>query len=290
MSNALGASRWDDSATCDEGWWQSLTAKPDAEVGASRRPDRRARIAKILVTLGALVVLALHLGVPDLGLDSIALILLGIAVVPWLDVIFESIDTPLGGVKYRTLEERLDELTGESASLRQVQGAYEARERVEAEESASEIPASERLDALAAEYNTLRDPQRGMPSGAQRTAAMTKLVGQMIAAADAGARLDIGRALLGGDLGARLAAYAVLYARPDATYAIPLIDSVIELEPKPFGQFWGLRAVARLIEASGPQVVDLNTGRRLKEFQKNLPAASDRAFELRRILEQLDMS
>lgn len=266
-----------------------MAANTDTGSGAARIPDRKARVAKAFVTLGALVVLALHLALPDIGLDAPALILLGIAVIPWLDVIFESIDTPFGGVRYRAVTQRLDELTGESASLRQIQEANEARERMQSAGFAAQVPPSERLDALAKEYNEVRDPDRGMRSGAERTAAMTKIVGQMIAAADAGATFPLDEALRGGDLGRRLAAYAVLYARPNPAYTIPLVNSVIELEPKPFGQFWGLRAISRLIEFSESQAIDLNTARRLKEFGMGLPAASDRMFELRKILEQLGL-
>lgn len=229
------------------------------------------------------------MALPELGLDTLALILLGIAVIPWLDVIFESIDTPFVGVKCRTVTERLDQLTGANASLRKIQEANEARERVPSAEFTAEVPPSGRLEAMAAEYNKVRDPAQGMQSGAERTVAMTKIVGQMIAAADAGASLPLDNALRGGDLGLRLAAYAVLYARPDPAYTIPLVNSVIELEPKPFGQFWGLRAISRLVEVAGSQAIDLNTARRLTEFRKELPAASDRMFELRRILEQLGL-
>lgn len=256
--------------------------------GAAESHERGARVAKILVTLGASLALVLHLASPALRLDTVAIILLGIAVIPWLDVVFESIDTPFGGVKYRTLTQRIDQLTGESAALRKVQEANEARERIE--HAGADADPSDRLNALAAEYSKLRDVQEGMPSGAERTRAMTTIMGQMISAADSGASIPLEAALQGGDLGRRLAAYAVLYARPDAAYAIPLVNSVIEVEPKPFGQFWGLRAIARLIEVAAPEAIDLNTARRLKEFRRHLPPASDRMFELRRILEQLGLT
>lgn len=253
----------------------------------SKSPERGPRIAKVCLTVGALVVLTLHLAVPDFELDTAALILLGLALIPWLGVVFESIDTPFGGVKYREITKRLDHLTGESASLRQVQEANEARERVSTSESVAASSSAGRLDELAAEYNRVRDPARGMRSGAERTAVMTKLVGEMIAAADAGATLQIDNALRGGDLGLRLAAYAVLYARPDETFTIPLVQSVIDLEPKPFGQFWGLRAIGRLLEDFGSRVIDLNTAGQLKHFRHELPPDSDRMFELNRILERL---
>ncbi|WP_158648108.1 hypothetical protein [Nocardioides houyundeii] len=212
----------------------------------------------------------------------------GIAVIPWLSTVFESIDTPFGGVKYRQLANRLDEVEGQSASVRQVQQAYEARERVQAADPV-EGQAEQRLPALIANYNAVRHPQTGMPSGPVRTQVMTRIVGEMIAAAEAGESVQIDSALKGTDQGLRLAAYAVLYARPEPSYAIPLIDSVVDIEKKPFGQFWGLRAISRLVEVAGRRQIDLNSARRLRDLQEDLPRSSDRMFELRRILEGLDL-
>lgn len=224
-----------------------------------------------------------HVCFPSARIDSILLILLGIAAVPWLSAILESIETPFGGIKYRSLAGRLDQLEGESSSVRQVQDANDARERARVLGASLASP-SEALEALAAKYNTVRAPGTGMKSGAARTQVMTRIVGQMIAAADDGGQLPLEPALSGDDLGRRLAAYAVLYSRPDPRYAVPLVDSVLSFEPKPFGQFWGLRAIARLVEDAGPDSIDLNTVRRLRAFEGELPAASDRAFELRRVL------
>jgi hypothetical protein len=44
---------------------------------------------------------------------------------------------------------------------------------------------------------------------------------------------------------------------------------------------------SRLIEKTGANQVDLNTARRLRDFQRRLPPSSDRMFELRKILATL---
>ncbi|VXC11136.1 hypothetical protein [Nocardioides sp. AX2bis] len=250
---------------------------------------RRAGLVKGAITAGALALVVVHLVWPTVQMDTIVLVLLGIAIVPWLGSVFESIDTPIGGVKYRELAQRMDQVEGASASVRQVQEANEARERAQLTD-AIDGESRERLPSLVSQYNAVRDPRTGMPSGSARTQVMTKIVGEMIAAADAGESVPLESALKGGDLGQRLAAYAVLYSKPDPNYTIVLIDSVIDVEKKPFGQFWGLRAISRLAEEMGSQQIDRNSARRLRDLRKELPAASDRMFELRGILEVLDLS
>lgn len=265
-----------------------MTPSEDAHTRASEDERRAARLAKVALSVGAVALAAVHVALPGARLDTIVLVLLGIAVVPWLSAVFESIDTPFGGVKYRELSTRLDRVEGEGASVRQVQAAFEARERVQSS-GPTRSGDKERLPDLVAEYNATRDPRTGMPSGPARTQKMTRIVGEMIAAAEAGESMPVEAALKGADLGERLAAYAMLYTRPDPVYIIPLVDSVIDHEKKPFGQFWGLRAIARLLESAGPHQMDLNSARRLRMLQEEFPPSSDRMFELRRILEMLDL-
>jgi hypothetical protein len=119
---------------------------------------------------------------------------------------------------------------------------------------------------------------------------MTTIVGQMIAAIRRGDDIEIEESLRSGNPGQRLAAYTMLYTRPDPDFTIPLVDSIVDIESKPFGQFWGLRSLARMIESSGRHVIDLNTERRLREFLMSLPAGTDRWYELSRILDALRSS
>jgi len=263
---------------------------PTESSSAGSLRSRHARVSllvKILISVVAAILVLIHLIHPNAPLDSTLLVLLGVAVTPWLGVVFESVDTPFGGVKYRDLEQRVNQLTAESSSLRIVQGANEARDRAQRVGNVSNDSSNDRLNELAAEYVSVRDPRSGKRSGDARTQLMTRIVGEMIAAADSGATIPLESALHSGDLGLRLAAYAVLYSHPDNNYTIPLVDSVIDLEPKPFGQFWGLRAISRLIEVAGPNSIDLDTARRLRDFKSQLPASSDRTYELRKILSGL---
>jgi hypothetical protein len=256
-----------------------------SNLGSSRartKRDNRRTLAQIAVSASATTLAVIHTAEPGWHVDSIVVILLAIAVVPWLGDIFESIDTPFGGVKYRDLERRLDELGGATESLERRADTSESIGLAERDDQAP--PA--RLEDLATEYDRIR-ADRNLTSGPPRTRMMTTLVGQMIAAVTRGATIDHQDALDGADLGRRLAAYVSLYVHPDPSFIISVVDSVIDRETKPFGQYWGLRCLGRLADVGGPGIVDENTRRRLERYGRGLPAGSDRRHELDSILSSL---
>jgi hypothetical protein len=84
------------------------------------------------------------------------------------------------------------------------------------------------------------------------------------------------------DRGVRLAAFSGIYSRPDPDLAQQLTAVVCE-EDKPFGQYWGLRALRRVVDAD-PGALDRNSRRRLEELLRKVPSGTDRAYELREIL------
>lgn len=241
--------------------------------------DRGRLGTKIGLTVAALAVAGTHVIWPALKIDLITVGLLLVAAIPWLDRLFTSLQTPLGGVEYREIEKRLDELAGETRSTRRIAETSEATELARQDVRPG---ADLALSILADEYDRVR---AAMASGPARTAAMTGLVGRMIAAVERGESIDVGAALSSSRGGQRLAAYASLYARPDSALVLPLVDAVVEVEDKPFGQYWALRSLWRVLEAGGPDLVDRNTLRRLEALHRRLPAGSDRQYELRRILD-----
>lgn len=134
---------------------------------------------------------------------------------------------------------------------------------------------------LGEEYNTIR---RDLPPGSARTARMTSIVGRMIGLFTDRTISDVGLSelLTSGDRGLRLAGYSYLYAHPQPIETTVLADAVLK-EDKPFGQYWGLRALRRQVEAD-PHLLDLNTKPRLAELLSRLKSETDRAHELRAIL------
>jgi hypothetical protein len=140
-------------------------------------------------------------------------------------------------------------------------------------------PTRSPLASLAGEYNRIRWT---MPSGSERTAAMTSVVNNMISTCRGLSAFDIAGHLKSEDRGLRLAGYAYLFANPEPQYA-PDLTEVIFREDKPFGEYWAIRTLRKLVETD-PAVLDQNTKRRLEAHLQELPSGSDRANELRDVL------
>ena len=83
---------------------------------------------------------------------------------------------------------------------------------------------------------------------------------------------------------ARMSAYAYVYAHPNAARIAELVDAVV-VEDTRFGQYWGMRALRRLVEAD-LAVLDTATRMRLQHLSTTLEPASDAADELRQLLGQ----
>jgi hypothetical protein len=232
-------------------------------------------ITGLLITIGALSVIVARMIWPKLGIDAITVTLLALAALPWLGTIFKSISTPFGGAEYREFEDRLQTVAGAAESARLIAETSEARDLARQDVRASGNEAS--LIDLAATYDVTRG---NMKPGSARTTEMTKIVGRMVAAFEAGADVDVRQFLTDRTGGRRLAAYVRLYVKPDGSYGSSLVDAVFD-EPQAFLQYWGLRGLARVVDAN-PEALDLSDREQLKRLSGQLPA--DRLFELRRVL------
>jgi hypothetical protein len=74
------------------------------------------RLTQIVVSVGAVAVALVHLFWPELSIDAITLVLLLVAIVPWLLPLFKSVELP-GGVKLEFQELRNTETRAEAAGL-----------------------------------------------------------------------------------------------------------------------------------------------------------------------------
>lgn len=258
----------------------SASASAGAGTGTGTDAAQRGRlVAKTVLTSVAVVLGVVHVVWPHLKIDLITLGLLVVALIPWLDGLFKSVQTPFGGFEFRDMERRVDALAGETRSARRIAETGEARNL--ARQDARAAGGNAALAELAGEYDRIR---AALPPGESRTNAMTTVVGRMISAVEDGEDVDLPAGLESPSRGTRLTAYVRLYVRPDAALLIPLVDSLIDREDKPFGQYWALRALRRVIEAGGGERMDNNTLRRLRRLDATVPPGSDRAYELARIL------
>jgi hypothetical protein len=146
-------------------------------------------------------------------------------------------------------------------------------------------PASDvehQVRALAARYDDIRERKA---SGDERTDEMTGVVAELISLFSvAGPRhgADAASWLQDEDRGVRLAAYAYLHTHPDISLTDPLAHSTIE-EDKPFGQYWGLRALRRHVEIDG-RALDRNERRALRRLLGRIGSGTDRGYEIGEIL------
>jgi hypothetical protein len=64
------------------------------------------RITQVIVTVGALAAAVMHLLRPDLAIDGITLVLLLVAIIPWLLPLFKSLEFPDGWkVEFKDLQD-----------------------------------------------------------------------------------------------------------------------------------------------------------------------------------------
>ena len=246
---------------------------------------RGVNATRIALSTVAVALAVAHVVWPGLKIDTITITLLLVAALPWLQTLFASISTPLFSVQFRELKRRVETLDGKVESSSRLMTAYEARDRARRSDRASNVDAT--MTDLTQQYNDVR---ANMKSGPARTDVMTGLVGQMLAAIEAGASVDIDRGLHSADRGERLTAYAALYADPDPTKAAALANSLIQFEDSPFGQYWALQSLRRIVETSPANTIDDETIDELLAYAKTLPPGSDRAYEVNRLLRVVDQS
>ena len=102
------------------------------------------------------------------------------------------------------------------------------------------------------------------------------------AGADALREARLSELLANPDRKSRVAAYAYVYANPDVVRVGELTDAVTA-EDTPFGQYWGVRALRRQLQAD-PTALDAAARARLERFATLLAPDTDAADELRQLL------
>ncbi|MEU0840051.1 hypothetical protein ABZ370_11325 [Streptomyces sp. NPDC005962] len=232
------------------------------------RAWRRHLIAAAVSCL-ALGVAFAHLVAPDLKIDNVTVALLVIAVVPWLRDLFTSIELPGGlRVEFRDVEQRIEaaEAMADAALVGGGEGPGET----------DDPTARDEVRRLAAEYLSVRESMR---AGSARTQRMNGILARLVRTTQRLADPPLADWLASPDGGLRLAAYARLYAVPDAAALRALADAVVD-EPQPFGQYWGLRALDKAVDLVGPDEVPSAVVRRLEDCR---PGGADRRHLLRRL-------
>lgn len=244
-------------------------------------------VIRIVVTVAALVVAAVHLIRPTAKIDGVLLGLLVVAVLPWLGSIFESVEGAGWKVTYRKLREELDSTRSElEATKGEVASTRQRADFIESAGVSDLQPGSpvEEMHQLIGRYDNTRET---MKSGPLRTKEMTDVVRHLTVLADKLGHVDWSSYLLSQDGGERIAAYSYFYAQPSPSAAPEITYSLIHVEDKPFGQYWAIRALGKIAETSPPAVQSLVPI--WKEFLAKLPVGTDRYYELSRIIDSLGL-
>jgi len=238
-----------------------------------------------VISVGAAGAAVIHAGWPHL-IDAVTAALLLLAALPWLAPIVKTLEVSgVGKIELRELERTAQEALGAATSAAQKAdlALAGASGRGTAAQPTTHASAQD-VAALVREYNRIRETQR---SGPARTTAMTAVVRRMIDVSSSMPLTAVQDALRDKDRGQRLLAYAFLYTRPEPSLLNDLMDAV-RGEDTPFGQYWGIQALGKVIGSM--QRVQINDGvvRRLRAFAAELQPDTDRHYELSRLLRSLD--
>jgi uncharacterized membrane protein YfbV (UPF0208 family) len=97
---------------------EEAAAAQQEEGGATQQRGRL--VVSVAVTIVALAFVLAHLIWPDLEIDAIALAFVGVAIVPWLGPLLESIEFP-GGFKatFREVQEKIQEVQQTTQEVQQ---------------------------------------------------------------------------------------------------------------------------------------------------------------------------
>jgi hypothetical protein len=249
---------------------------------------------RIVVTAAGLLLAIVHVNWPRINIDSVAVALLVIAALPWLQPLIKTVEIPGLKVELQELKNKLDEAKGEaadakgaaeSASLKAAFAisASSAPSSITTMKEAAAFDSTDGITALAKEYEDIRETQA---PGDARTRAMTDVIRRMIELASSTESFDARSALDRASRGLRLFAYAWFYAKPDKQILVPLVETVCRKEDTPFGQFWGLQAVGHVMDKAGPPPAEVR--KMLEEFGARLRPGTDRAYEVKKLLRQFD--
>lgn len=217
------------------------------------------------VTVVALGAGAAHLIWPALKIDAITVLLLVVALLPWLGGLLESVELP-GGYKlqYRALAAKVEQTDQRAAEA--VSTANVAIGAARVDPTVSHTLAE--LDGLLAEYARLR----ALPSDASRTQLLDQLFGVMVTVVPKVAGFDVAAALAADAPAMRLAGYAYLFGQENPAYTDNLIDSLMR-ESTSFNQYWAIMALRGLV-IRDPNALTGRQRTALRDLLAGLPAGS----------------
>ena len=246
--------------------------------------DKKNTYLKILVTAVAIIVLALRYVYPNLVIDGITIGLILLALIPWLAPIIKSIEIfGIGKVELQDLKDEVEKIKGAVESVEQkaeFASAPSSEMRISELGIKSPDELNVELKALAQKYVQTRKNLRPSP---ERNTVMTKIFKEMVQISSQMGSFDVDKNILSYDHGDRLSASAYLYANPNREKLDLALESIME-ESKPFNQYWGIRAIGKIVYQLSPEEINMKLVNKLEKLEAVLKPNSDRYYELNKIL------
>ena len=81
---------------------------------------------------------------------------------------------------------------------------------------------------------------------------------------------------------------AYLYALPDFNYVAHLTKTLTEKEEMPFGEYWAILALAKVLAQRGNSSIPKSVIQAFSRYTEKLPSRSDRKYEAKKILREFD--
>jgi hypothetical protein len=226
------------------------------------------------VTVVAVSAAAAHVIWPNLKIDTITVVLLVVALLPWLGHLLDSIEMPGGWkVKYRSLEQRQDSVEQVATDATSTaQAAFGAAQAVES-------PTMDTVRLLVEEYDRLWALPHRTGSGE-----FDRLFGAMVAVVPKVPDFDPAQAMRAPADGVRLTGHAYVYGRPDPARLSEVVDAAAD-ERSPVVQYWAIRTVAVLMEQIDVSAVPEAVVLRLRALMDRLPVDTSRHAQLAAVLQ-----
>lgn len=229
----------------------------------------------VAVSAVAVAAAVVHVVRPDLKIDTITVVLLVVALLPWLGHLLDSIEMPGGWkVKYRTLEQRQDSVEQVATDATSTaQAAFGAAQTVDS-------PTMDTVRLLVEEYDRLW----ALPRQRTGSAEFDRLFGAMVAVVPKVPDFDPVRAFGAPADGARLTGYAYVYGRPDPARLTDVVAAAVE-ERSPVVQYWAIRTVAVVMEQTDVSAVPETVVAQLGALMERLPVHTSRHTRLAAVLQ-----
>lgn len=244
-------------------------------------------ILRTVISVVAVAAVVVKIVYPS-AVDLITLGLIVFAFAPWLAPIIKSLElTGFGKIELQEIKQKAEEAQGaaSNADKKAELALAGARAAGDARQPGNVESPEQELRKLEEQYKRIRDTQK---AGTLRTSAMSDVVNSMMAVAPKLNRFNVKEALQNeDDDGKRLAGYVYLYAVPDANHLDDLVKSVKEIDRTPFGQYWGLQAIGRVIEKKADGSISIHVIDQLKELLGRLKPGTDRYYVLSNILKEI---